>query len=321
MASYRGTYTAKQKKIRLILTLAALAIFLLVELIGRIPGIPFNGWSDIYAALGLAPSPVTAEGEMEVHFIDVGNADCILVRQEDKNLLIDAGERGDGDEILDYLNSHGITALDLVVATHPHADHIGAMADVIDALPVGKFLMSFMPESETPTTATYLDMLEVLDRKEIVVEEAVPGTVYELGTARLQILAPFEESKDANDISVVTRLTFGDRAFVFTGDAGTKVEKQMLSSGYTLTADVLKLGHHGSNTSNSKAFIQRVDPAYAVITCGEGNSYGHPHQEPIDRLLELDIPFYRADVYGHIVFTTDGKELTLSTQKGGTTYE
>ena len=120
---------------------------------------------------------------------------------------------------------------------------------------------------------------------------------------------------------MVTRLTFGDRAFVFTGDAGTKVEKQMLSSGYTLTADVLKLGHHGSNTSNSDAFIRRVDPAYAVITCGEGNSYGHPHQEPIDLLLDMDIPFYRADVYGHIVFTTDGKELTLSTQKGGTTYE
>ena len=134
MTSYRGTYTAKQKKIRLILTVAILAIVLLVELVGRIPGIPFNGWSDVYVALGLAPSPVTAEGELEVHFIDVGNADCILVRQEDKNLLIDAGERGDDDEILAYLNSHGVTSLDLVIATHPHADHIGGM-DYDDAQP------------------------------------------------------------------------------------------------------------------------------------------------------------------------------------------
>ena len=320
MASSRGTYTEKQKKIRLILTTVVVAVFLLVELLSRIPGLGFNGWQDIYVALGLAPAPVTAEGELEVHFIDVGNADCILVRQEDKNLLIDAGERGDREDILDYLRRHGVEKLNLVIATHPHADHIGAMADVLEALPVERFVMSFMPEADTPTSNVYMDMLEALDSKAIPVDEAEPGAVYELGTARLQILGPIEESRDANDISVVTRLTFGDRAFVFTGDAGTSVEKDILSAGYELSADVLKLGHHGSNTSNSETFIRRVNPAYAVITCGVGNSYGHPHEEPINLLMDMDVPFYRADVYGDIVFTTDGEMLTVETERGATTY-
>ncbi len=320
MSDYRGTYTQKKKKIRLILSTVAVVIFLLVELLSRIPSLHFNGWKDISVWLGLSAPMVTPEGEMEVHFIDVGNADCILVRQGDKNLLIDAGERGDGDTILSYLNERGITTLDLVVATHPHADHIGAMADVIREMEIGCFLMSFMPESDTPTTNVYMDMLEELDKNEVLVEEAKPGAVYELGTARLQVLAPIEESKDANDISVVTRLTFGERAFVFTGDAGTAVEKQILSRGWDVSADVLKLGHHGSNTSNSEAFIDAVMPSHAVITCGEGNSYGHPHKEPLLLLNEREIPFYRSDVYGTVVFTTDGTELTVTTERGATTY-
>jgi len=315
MARSRSSLTKKQKKLLRMITLVLVAVCLLIELAGRIPGLSFSGWSDIYRALGLAPQTVTAEGELEVHFIDVGNADCILVRQGEKTLLIDAGERGDDDEILEYLGRHGVTSLDLVVATHAHADHIGGMADVIEALPVDTFIMAFMPEEETPTTSTYLSMLEALDEKSVTVEEAEPGTVYELGTARLQVLAPLEESKDTNDMSVVTRLTFGDRAFLFTGDAGTDVEKQLLNSTYPLQADVLKLGHHGSNTSNSAAFLRRISPQYAIIPCGLNNSYGHPHQEVLDRLEEQQITFYRSDVHGSVVFTTDGTALTVETEK------
>lgn len=308
-------YTKKQKKYIRIAILTVIAISLLVELIGQIPGVGFSGWSDVAVILGLQEPSVTAEGEMEVHFIDVGNADCILVRQEDKNLLIDAGERSDNDTILQYLSDRGVDHLDLVIATHPHADHIGSMADVLESIPVDRFVMSFMPESATPTTATYLKMLEVLDEKSIPVDEAEPGSVYELGTARLQILGPLEETEETNDISVVTRLTFGDRSFLFTGDAESRVEKQLLNSGYALSADVLKLGHHGSDTSNTTAFIKRVDPQCVVITCGEGNSYGHPHEEVVTRLDKLGIPMYRADLCGNIVFVTDGESLTVETDK------
>ena len=237
------------------------------------------------------------------------------MRQGESNLLIDAGERGDSEEILEYLSRHGVSKLDLVVATLAHADHIGSMAKVIDALPVGRFVMAYMPEAETPTTATYLDMLEVLDEKAVPIDEAKPGTVYEVGTARLQVLAPLEESGDANDMSVVTRLTFGEKAFLFTGDAGTEVEKELQASGYPLRADVLKVSHHGSTTGNSKAFLQAVAPSYAVITCGEDNSYGHPHREVLLLLNQLETQVYRCDTHGHVVFTSDGETIRVETDK------
>lgn len=312
----KRSYTKQQKKLLYTLAAIAVVICLVVELIGMIPGVPFNGWSDIGIALGLTPSPVIPEGELEVHFLDVGNADCILVRQGDKTMLIDAGEADDQERIPKYLQQHGVQKLDLVIATHPHADHIGAMAAIIEQYPIGRFVMSFMTDEATPTTRVYTKMLEALDSQNVTVDEAVPGTVYELGTARLQILAPFEAVDEANDVSVVCRLSFGNRAFVFTGDTGKGVEKQMLDSTYILRADVLKLSHHGSNSGNSERFLYEVNPQYAVITCGEGNSYGHPHQEVVNRLQRQNIRSYRSDIHGAIVFTTDGDSLTVETEKG-----
>jgi len=297
----------KHKKLAYSLLAIALVVAVVVELL--------VGWKNVLIWSGLTPSPVTVEGEMEVHFIDVGNADSILIRQGAKNLLIDAGERGDVDDILEYFEQHGVERLDMVIATHPHADHIGAMPEIIKHIPISKFVMSFMPEEATPTSAIYRDMLIALDEKGVLVEEAVLGTVYELGEARLQILSPLEESNETNDMSVVTRLTFGQHAFLFTGDAGTAVEKQLMKSGYDLKADVLKVSHHGSTTGNSAAFLKKVDPAYAVIPCGADNTYGHPHKEVISRLNNRKIPFYRADVYGDIVFTSDGNNLSIKTEK------
>ena len=302
-------YTKKQKQLISLLTAVVVLVCFLVETVGP-------GWRRLTASVGLAPETVTAEGELEVHFIDVGNADCTLVRQGDFALLIDAGERGDDDAILDYLNRHGVTDLDLVVATHAHADHIGAMAKVIRALPVARFVFAPMPAAHTPTTATYVSMREALDEKQVAVEAAQPNAVYEVGSARLQILAPLQEREDTNDMSVVSRLTFGERAFLFTGDAGVAVEDDLLYSGCTLQADVLKVGHHGSTTSNSAAFLSRVSPAYAFIPCGEGNSYGHPHEEVLASLQRRQSKIYRSDVHGDVVFVTDGTELTVQTEKG-----
>lgn len=291
-------------------------VCLAVELVSYIPGISFNGWSDISAALGVTNPPVTAEGELEIHFIDVDNADCIFVRQQDKTMLIDAGESHTYDRVESYLEDYGVTHLDLVIATHPHADHIGGMPAVLEHFSVGEFVMSFMPEDATPTTKTYIHMLELLDEKEIPVHEAQVGDVYELGIARLQILGPIEETDEKNDMSVVTRLTFGDRAFLFTGDAESGVEKQLVNSGYDLSADVLKLGHHGSKTSSSSLFLKTVSPQCVVATCGADNDYGHPHREVLQRLDSMGITLYRADISGNIVITSDGETFKVSTEKG-----
>lgn len=307
--------TKKQKKWYTTIGICFVVVCLLIELVGMIPGIPFNGWSDVLEFFGMSQNTIAPEGELEVHFIDVGNADCILVRQGEHNMLIDAGDIGDEDKIMDYLVRHGVEKFDLVIATHPHADHIGEMATVLERFPTERFLMAFMPEGKEPTTRVYLKMLEVLDDENIPLEEAEPGATYTLGTARLQVLAPLEGDSDPNAMSVVTRLTFGDRAFLFTGDAEAEVERQILTKGYNVKADVLKAGHHGSKTSTTDPFLREVAPVFAVITCGAGNSYDHPHVETLERLEEYDVTCYRADMYGDIVFTTDGASLTVKTEK------
>lgn len=309
--------TAKQKKIYIAIAACLLAVCLLIELIGMIPGIPFNGWSTIFEACGIKQGYLVPEGELEVHFIDVGNADCILVRQGEHNMLIDSGDIGAYHDIVDYLGRHNIDKFDLVIATHPHADHIGEMADIINAYPIDRFVMAYMPQGKEPTTNVYLSMLEALDTHNVLVDEAEPEKTYTLGTAQLQILSPLSEDSDENAMSVVTRLTFGERAFLFTGDAEEGVEREILTRGFNVKADVLKAGHHGSKTSSSDPFVRAVAPAYAVITCGEGNSYQHPHDEALDRLAAVGATCYRADLCGDIVFTVDENgAITVETQKG-----
>ncbi len=202
-----------RKKIYAAVTAAVVIFCLVIELGQMVPSLGIPGWDELFSSAKFSSTTTIPEGELQVCFIDVGNADSILIRQGEVNALIDAGERGDGDDVLSYLNAQGVKKLDLVIATHPHADHIGGMAEVINNIAVDKFVMSFMPEDETPTTATYLSMLEALDEQNVPVEEAKVGSVYPLGTAQLTVLAPLSESDEANNISVVTRLTFGKRSF------------------------------------------------------------------------------------------------------------
>ena len=170
---------------------AVLALCCVLIECGEAIGLP--SWQDIATRLEMYDTAPTAEGVLEVHIVDVGNADCILVRQGEHAMLIDAGERGDADTILDYLDTYGVERLDVVVATHPHADHIGSMADIVREIEVGEFLMAYMPQESTPTTATYLDMLEALYERDVTVTEAQPRQTYTLGTAKLEVLAPLTE--------------------------------------------------------------------------------------------------------------------------------
>lgn len=307
----------KKKRVAYIATAVFVVVCLLVELIGSIPGIPFNGWPDVFRMVGLSQGYVVPEGELEIHFLDVGNADCILIRQGEHHMLIDAGDASDYKYVVDYLDRHGVTKLDLVMSSHSHADHIGDMATILETYAVDRYLMAFMPEGEEPTTNLYLSVLEVLDERNIPVDDVNPGDVYTLGTAQVQILAPLTDHSDPNNMSVVARLTFGNRSFLFTGDAEAEVEREILTEGFDVSADVVKAGHHGSNTSSSAAFIRAVAPEYVVFTCGANNSYGHPHEEVVDRWMDTNAVCYRSDVHGYIVFTTDGESLTVSTEKGG----
>lgn len=306
-----------QKKRRMIFAACFVVVCLLVELLGAIPGIAFNGWTDVFSWIGIPQPRAIAEDELQVHFIDVGNADCILVRQGSHNLLIDAAEHTREEPVREYLRRHGVKKLDLVISTHPHSDHMGGMAAILEHFTVERFIMSYMPEGEEPTTDVYERMLNALVRRKISVEEAQPGVIYTLGGAKIQLVAPHPLDKtieDANQISVVARLTYGEYAFLFTGDAEMDLEERMVASGLELSADVLKVAHHGSKTSSSTAFLRAVSPKYAVISCGF-NDYGHPTPEVLSRLAQVGAQVYRTDLSGDIVFVSDGINLSLKTAK------
>ncbi|MDO4289288.1 MAG: MBL fold metallo-hydrolase [Eubacterium sp.] len=258
-----------------------------------------------------------AEGSLLVHYIDVGQGDCILIQTPSgKNMLIDAGNPGDFETIDAYLQSKGVKRLDAIMATHPHSDHIGAMAEVVKAYDVGEI---YAPKVNH-NTQTYKNFLKAAAAKGIAITPAHAGVTIDLDPAvGIELFSPVQDKSysELNSYSPITKLTYGDRAFVFTGDAEMDAEADALAyGGARLKADVLKLGHHGSDTSSSQAFLQAVSPAYAVISVGQDNSYGHPAQTTLDHLQGVNI--YRTDTMGTVTAVCDGTSLRFVTQRGST---
>ena len=245
------------------------------------------------------------------YFIDVGQADCILLTCGGENMLIDAGNNDDGPVILDTLSAAGVSHLTYAVGTHGHEDHIGAMDDVLRAVETDVLLLSL----QEADTKVYRDVLTAADETETEHRDVMAGDSFSLGDASVTVLAPQEESySDINESSVVLRVVFGKTAFLFTGDAGRESEEEMLASKETLSADVLKVGHHGSRGSTTYPFLREVFPEYAVIQCGAGNDYGHPHEETMSRLSDAGVTVYRTDVQGTVVVQSDGQTLTFTTE-------
>ena len=260
----------------------------------------------------VTPHPATGGNLLVAEFLDVDQADCELIFLPDgKILLIDAGNRGDGEEIVAYLKGKNISKIDYVVATHPHADHIGGMSDVIDSFEIGKIFVPRVASSDVPTTKTYEDFLTSVQNKGLKLSAAKAGTtLFEGADYKADCFAPCSEDyKELNDYSVVIKLSYGIHSFLFTGDAEILSENEMLNAGYNLNSDVIKLGHHGSHSSSSEEFLKAVSPRYAVISCGEGNDYGHPHDETINTLLNLKgtPKTLRTDLDKTIIFKADGK--------------
>lgn len=258
-------------------------------------------------------SSSSVNGQLKVHFINVGQADSILVQQGNSSMLIDAGNNGDAQTIMNYLDSQGVKALDVVVGTHAHEDHIGSMDYIINSFKVGKI---YFPK-QTSTTKTFQDFISAVRSKGLQLTTPVVGSSFKIGDATATILAPNGSSyEDANDYSIVIKLTYGSTSFLLTGDAEEVSESQMLSNGLDLSATVLKVGHHGSRTSTSQTFLDKVSPKYAVISVGKGNSYGHPTQETLNRLKNKGVVVYRTDENGTVVATSDGKDVSFNTQPG-----
>ncbi len=258
----------------------------------------------------------TVKDEFAVHFIDVGQGDSALIISGDKTMLIDAGEIDCGFKVTSYLAEKGVDSLDYIIATHPHSDHIGGLADVINTVKTDTVIVPHVSDEETPTTQVYLDFLNAMDVNGCKLKEAVVGEVIDLGMSEMKILGPVTDEYDnLNDFSVVSQLTYGTVDFLFTGDAESPPENDILEAGLLEDIEVLKAGHHGSSTSSNKKFLKAVQPDYVVISCGEGNSYGHPNEKAMQRLGEYTDKIYRTDLQGSIVFKSDGTEITVECSK------
>lgn len=254
------------------------------------------------------------EGTMEVSYLDVGQGDSAYIRVNDFDILIDAGPKSDSDRLLEQLKAKNIDDFEMIIATHPHEDHIGGMTDVFQQYDVESF---YMP-SVTHTTKTFENMVKAVSNEGIKIQTIKEGMKFDLGTgAKIDVYSPIYESyEEFNDYSPIMKLTFGETELIFTGDAEAHAEADVVAK-YpdNLKADVLKFGHHGSSTSSTEEFLQSVSPEYGIISCGADNKYGHPHRETLDKISKYNIKSYRTDTQGQITLTSDGKNISIKTEK------
>lgn len=255
-----------------------------------------------------AAGKISQDGSnMEVHFIDVGQGDSTLIKAGDHAMLIDAGDNSEGTAVQSYLNSQDVEKLDYVIGTHPDADHIGGLDVVIYKFDCKKV---FMPDI-TSDTKTYDDVMQALRSKNQKSQAPKLGKTYSLGDASFTVIAPVKEyGEETNNWSIGILLQYGENRFLFTGDAAKQAEDDMLEQGEDISADVYKASHHGSKTGSSEDFLDRVNPTYAVISCGEGNKYGHPSAQTLNNFRSRGIKTFRTDNQGTIVAYSDGKDIT-----------
>lgn len=257
--------------------------------------------------------PVTSEERLEVTFIDVGQADSILLENEGHYMLVDAGNNEDGPKLVNYFKNQNIHQFDYVIGTHPHEDHIGGLDNIIEGFDINTF---YMPDVIT-TTKTFEDVLDSLAEKSMTLSIPKTNATFKLGDATVKVLyVGTEDESDLNDTSIVLKVTYQNVSFLLTGDASTKVEEKLNPA--DLESTVLKVGHHGSSTATNEKFLNTVNPKYAIISVGENNQYEHPHTTVLNTLAAHNITTYRTDQDGTIKVITDGTNIEINTSKTDT---
>lgn len=262
----------------------------------------------------LTPHPTPTDEaplpQLQVHFIDVGQGDSILLDLGETEVLIDGGDRSPG--VTGYLREYVDGSIEAMIATHPHADHIGGLIAVLDAFDIEEIWLN----GDTSTSKTYADFMDRVGAEGAEVKEARRGDTIVFDGLTFNVLHPVEPLfDDTNNNSIVLMLSYGDIDFLFTGDAEAEAEASMIAAGVLADIEILKVGHHGSRTASSKAFLDIVQPEVAIYMAGEDNRYGHPHEETLAALEEIGAMIYGTDSSGYIVVTTGGKTYTVATQK------
>lgn len=262
----------------------------------------------------LAPEPVPPSGDLTIHFIDVGQADCALLECGGEYMIIDGGNIDDGQLVISYLQQQGVEELAAVVCSHAHEDHVGGLPSVLAVFPT----KSVYAPTKTYSSKVFDDFLYYADQQRLEVTIPAPGDTIPFGEVSIQVLGPVQSYAETNDTSIILRIDHGESSFLFTGDMEVAAENDMLdywNNDALFDVDVLKMGHHGSDTSTGYRFLNAVMPEYSVISVGEGNSYGHPHKEPMARLKQAGVVALRTDHLGHILATSDGTQITFTWEK------
>lgn len=256
-------------------------------------------------------SKVPEDSQLMISYMDVGQGDAAYIKVNGNDILIDAGPRSNSKELLEQLKAKNIDDFELVIATHPHEDHIGGMVDVFKEYEVKAF---YSPKI-THTTKTYENLVKAVKDEGLKTKELKSGMVIDLGEgAKFEVFTPQKsEYEELNDYSPIMKLSFGDTSYLFTGDAEKLAEEEALAKYKTsLDSDAIKFGHHGSSSSSSNAFIEAVSPKYGIISCAKDNKYGHPHRETLDIIKKYNIKTFRTDTDGEIILTSDGKSINFN---------
>jgi len=297
MSSKRYKYK-KKKKYELSKFIYGLLLFLLIGFINNL----FNS-NNVSDSNTSTSNSVSDNSKTQVYFFDVGQADSALVVNGDDTMLIDAGNNEDGQLLVNYIKSLGITQIDYIVGTHPHEDHIGGIDDIINSFDIGTI---YMPNVQT-NTKTFEDVLDAIANKDLTVTAPTIGTTFNVGENVCTVLSIDDNEEDLNSCSIVIRMEFGNTSFLFTGDIESSKENQQEWE----KVDVLKVAHHGSKTSSSKKFLNSVLPSISIISVGQDNDYNHPSQSALNRLNSIETTVYRTDLDGTIIVTSDGNNLEV----------
>lgn len=301
------TDMAKRRKTnkKQILIFAIIAVLFMVSVvITYFPGKVFPTWSSIYRYAGVNETASTDTYPFMVSYLDVGQA-----------VLIDSGDIDAYDKVAAYLNALDIKKIDYFILTHAHSDHIGSAAKIIQNFEITNIIMPRYTEQNMPDTNIYTNLLQAISESGATAYAATPGDRYDLNGFCFSVLAPNADYEELNNSSVVIKATYGKNSFLFMGDAEKKSEKDILNAGFDVSADVIKLGHHGSKTSSSEVFLKSVNPTLAIISCGVNNQYNLPSEKTLDMLDKLGIQYKRTDVSGTIVVGSDGEHIYVSTEK------
>jgi beta-lactamase superfamily II metal-dependent hydrolase len=296
----------------ILLTFAVLALNQLFAINDSLPT-----WDDLYYVFGLRTRAYSGheDGTVSVHFIDVGQGDCALICTGEKNILIDCGEYDEYANVAQYLKGMGIERLDSVIMSHPHSDHMGCMYRVIRRFGASELVMPDVPEYLIPITGSYTRLEELVLKMKLPVLKPAAGAAIETdGIGVLTVVAPVKKYDDLNNSSCVLRYTFGEVGFLFCGDIESEAEADILAFGGDISADVIKVPHHGSDSSSTRLFVQSVAPRYAVFCVGEENDYGHPNDSVVRLYQNLGANVLRTDMNGDIVFVTDGDSIDVYTE-------